>query len=116
MDRQTSKKSTTALEIAAVAIATTLIAAPATATTITDPGGDFIPAFSGTKSGDIDVISASVTFDGTVFHFSAALNGAVGTLPTSLYVIGVNRGAATSSFAASPVNLPGVVFDTVITM
>jgi len=101
--------------MAAAAVAAS-IALPAGATTITDPVGDFIPAFSGAHSGDIDVVSASVTFDGTAFHFSAMLNGTIGTLPTSLYVIGVNRGAATSSFAAPPINLPGVVFDTVVTM
>ena len=105
----------TTLRMAAAAVVT-LIALPAGAVTITDPVGDFIPAFSGTHSGDIDVVSASVTFDGTAFHFSATLDGAIGTLPTSLYVIGVNRGAATSNFAAPPINLPGVVFDTVVTM
>jgi hypothetical protein len=105
----------TALRLAAATIVAS-VASPAGATTITDPVGDFIPAFSGAHTGDIDVVSSSVTFDGATFHFSATLDGAIGTLPTSLYVIGVNRGAATSSFAAPPINLPGVVFDTVITM
>jgi hypothetical protein len=105
----------TTLRIAAAAVVN-LVALPAGPVTITDPVGDFIPAFSGTYSGDIDVVSASVTFDGTDFHFSATLDGTIGTLSTSLYVIGVNRGAATMNFAAPPINLPGVVFDTVVTM
>lgn len=92
------------------------VASPAGATVITDPVGDFIPAFTGAHSGDIDVVASSVTFDGSIFHFNATMNGAIGTLPTSIYVLGINRGKATSSFAAAPVNLPGVVFDTVITM
>jgi hypothetical protein len=105
----------TTLRMAAAAVVT-LIALPAGAVTITDPVGDFVPACSGTHSGDIDVVSASVAFDGTAFHFSATLDGAIGTLSTSLYVIGVNRGSPTSNFAAPPINLLGVVFDTVVTM
>jgi PEP-CTERM motif len=111
-----SRTLTPAAALAAASVFAALIALPAGATTITDPVGDFIPAFGGTHSGDLDVVSASVTFDGTDFHFGATLDGAIGTLPTSLYVIGVNRGAATSSFAAPPINRPGVVFDTVVTM
>src|SRR5689334_13147285 len=87
---------------------------PAQATTVSDPAGDFIASFAGAKSPDIDVLSFSATFDGSTFHLGATLNGNIGTLPTSLYVIGFDRGAGTSNFAA--IGHPGVVFDAVITM
>lgn len=87
---------------------------PASATIVTDPANDSLASFTGAKSPDIDVLSASATFDGSVFHLGGTLNGAIGTLPTSLYVFGVNRGAGTSNFAN--LGLPGVVFDTVVTL
>lgn len=90
------------------------LAASAHAGSITDPAGDFIPTFTGTKSPDLDVLSAFATYDGTQFHFGATVNGPVGTLASSLYVFGINRGAGTSNFAA--INAPGVIFDAVITM
>lgn len=92
----------------------TLTAQPADAAVIADPAGDFIPSFTGTKSGDIDVLSVSATFDGTDFHIGATVNGSVGALPTALYVFGFNRGAGTSNFAA--IGLPNVLFDAVVTM
>ena len=85
----------------------------AEATTVTDPANDFIPTFTGTKSADLDVVSFSVTLTGSVFDLSLTTNGPIGTLPSSLYVFGVNRGAGTSNFAA--IGVPGVVFDAVIT-
>lgn len=88
--------------------------APAYAGVITDPANDFLPTFTGTKSGDLDVLSAFATYDGSQFHLGATLNGAVGTLPTSLYVFGINRGAGTANFAS--INAAGVIFDAVITV
>jgi hypothetical protein len=81
---------------------------------VTDPVGDFIPSFTGAKSPDIDAVSFFTTFDGTTFHIGGTLNGPIGTLPTSLYVIGFNRGAGTPRFAA--INEPGVLFDSVVTL
>lgn len=100
-------------QIAAIACAS-LFALPAAATTVTDPTGDFIASFMGTKSGDIDATSAFATYDGTTFHIGGTVNGTVGTLASSLYVFGFNRGAGTSNFAA--IGAPGVVFDAVITL
>jgi hypothetical protein len=65
-------------------------------------------------SGDLDVLSAFATFDGAAFHIGATVNANVGTLPTALYVFGFNRGAANNNFAS--LGLPGIVFDSVITM
>jgi len=101
------------------ALVTTLFALcstviPATAAVITDPANAFIPSFTGNATGDLDVLSATATFDGTNFLMGATVNGLIGTNPNALYVFGVNRGQATANFAA--LGLPGIVFDSVITM
>ena len=86
------------------------------ATTVVDAPNDFISSFAGAHSPDLDVLSTFATFDGSTFHIGATLNGNVGTLPSALYVFGFDRGAGavTSNFAA--IGLPGVIFDSVITM
>lgn len=81
---------------------------------VTDPTGDFSPSFTGAKSLDLDVVSFFTTFDGTTFHIGGTMNGAIGTLPTSLYVIGFDRGAGTPRFAA--INEPEVLFNSVVTL
>ncbi len=97
-----------------LAIAAIGLAQPAWAGAITDPAGDFIPTFTGVKNGDLDVLSAFATYDGTNFTIGATLNGAVGTTASSLYVFGFNRGAATNNFSA--IGAGGVVFDATITL
>jgi MYXO-CTERM domain-containing protein len=101
---------------AALLAATVMGVAPQVtwATVVTDPTNDFIASFTGAHSGDLDVLSVSATFDGVTFHLGATMNGNIGTLASSLYVFGFNRGAASSNFAA--IGLPGVVFDAVITV
>jgi hypothetical protein len=84
------------------------------ATTVNDGPGGFIPSFTGTQSPDIDILSASLNLSGTNLLFSATLNGTVGTLATSLYVLGIDRGAGTAPFTV--VGLPGVIFDAVLTL
>ena len=91
-----------------------LMTPPSRATVITDPANDFIPTFTGTKSPDLDVLSVFATFDGAAFHIGATMAGNIGALPTALYVFGFNRGLGNLNFAS--IGLPGVVFDTVITM
>lgn len=81
----------------------------------TDPANDFLSTFAGSAaSTDLDVISASVSYNAATdaFTLSSTLNGPVGLTPTGLYVWGVNRGAGTAGFAAN--GLPGVLFDRVI--
>ena len=90
------------------------VSIPLQATTITDAPNDFLATFTGTHSSDIDALSVFATFDGVTFHIGATVNASVGTLPTALYVFGVNRGAQTANFAQ--LGLPGVVFDSVITI
>lgn len=100
--------------VAMLAVAAIGLAQPARAGAITDPAGDFIPTFTGVKNGDLDVLSAFATYDGSTFTIGATLNGAVGTTASSLYVFGFNRGAATNNFSA--IGAGGVVFDATITL
>ena len=84
------------------------------AQSITDPVGDFIGTYTGPQAGDVDVLAASVTYNGTSFVFSATLNGAIGTTPGALYVWGFDRGQGTPRFAA--IGVSGVLFDSVVTL
>src|SRR3954453_20239014 len=99
---------------AAFLLSMSAITHTAIAGSITDPANDFIPTFAGTHDPSLDVLSFSTTFDGTTFHIAATENGDIASFPTGRFVIGFNRGAATSNFAA--IGLPSIVFDSVITL
>ena len=86
----------------------------AVAGSITDPANDFLSTFTGTPDPSLDVLSFSTTFDGTTFHIAATENGDIASFPTGRFVIGFNRGAATSNF--SSLGLPDIVFNLVITL
>ncbi len=98
---------------ACVALAASIVGS-ASATVVTDPPNDFLATFGGVKTGDLDVLAASATFNGSVFTIGGTLNGTIGTNPNSLYVFGVNRGIGNTNF--SSVGLPNVIFDAVITL
>jgi hypothetical protein len=97
-----------------VILSAIFLTSSAGAGTITDPANDLIPTFAGTHDGSLDVLSLSATFDGAKFHINATENGNIAAFPSGLFVIGFNRGAATSNFSA--IGLPGIVFDAVITL
>src|SRR4051794_18190223 len=99
---------------AAFLFSTSAVTHTATAGSITDLPNDFISSFAGTHDPSLDVLSFSTTFDGTTFHITATGNGDIASFPTGRFVIGFNRGAATSNFAA--IGLPNIVFDSVITL
>src|SRR4051794_4994249 len=99
---------------AAFLFSTSAVTHTATAGSITDLPNDFISSFAGTHDPSLDVLSFSTTFDGTTFHITATENGDIASFPTGRFVIGFNRGAATSNFAA--IGLPNIVFDSVITL
>lgn len=80
---------------------------------IVDPAGDFLATYTGPRNGDLDVLAAGVTFDGTRFTLTGTLNGAIGTTAGALYVWGVDRGAGTARFGALA---PGVTFDSVVSL
>ena len=84
-------------------------------TSIDDAKGDFLATFAGSStSTDLDVLSATVTYNaGTdIFTLSATMDGNIGNTATGLYVWGVNRGAGTAGFAG--IGITGVRFDRVI--
>lgn len=82
---------------------------------INDPKGDFLATFAGSAaSTDLDVLSATVTYNpGTdLFTLSATMDGAIGSTASGFYVWGVNRGAGTAGFAN--IGISGVRFDRVV--
>jgi hypothetical protein len=104
------------LKLLACGAALLLSAPDASAAPIIDPAGDFIGTYSAAapKAGDLDVIRAEVTFDGSVFRLFAEFNAAVGLTPEAIYVWGFDRGqgAIRSNFGA--IGHPGVMFDSVL--
>jgi PEP-CTERM motif len=83
---------------------------------ITDPKGDFLATFAGSRaSADLDVVAATVLYNPSLdtFFLKATLDGNVGSTATGVYVWGVNRGAGLASFGAS-LGLDGVRFDRVV--
>jgi hypothetical protein len=96
-----------------LAAALSAVTTPAAAATVVDPAGDFLATYSGPQTGNLDVLGASATSDGTNLFLSAVLNGAVGG-SGSLYVFGINRGAGTARLAGgSPSVGASVLFDAV---
>lgn len=101
--------------LVALAILPILALTPAAATTVSDPVGDFLPSFTGTKSPDLDVTSFSVVLDANsnAFLLQAILAGPINPATGALYVIGVNTGLPTFAPFAN-IGEPNVVFNQVI--
>lgn len=102
---------------AAAALATAA-AQPATASTVVDATGDFLPTYTaGPKLADLDVTSFSVNYDsvGQFFTLGASLAGAIDPTTAGIYVVGVNTGTgAIRPFAA--LGQANVIFDQAITL
>ena len=84
---------------------------------VSDPTGDFLPGYAGSHDGDLDVTSATVTYDaGThLFDFTATLAAPVDTTPGAFYVWGIDRGKGTEKFNTGPAPIgAGVKFDSVV--
>lgn len=99
----------------ALAGATALVAAaPAQATTVNDPIGDFIPTYTGPDQADLDVVSFSVTYNAlqSAFLIQSTMAGAIDSALGGFYAIGVNTGTGPNSFAS--IGLDGVRFNQVI--
>jgi hypothetical protein len=89
-----------------------LAAAPAQATAVVDPAGDFLPTFIGPNDADLDVTSFAVDYDAVAmaFNLNATLAGDIDPSGPGFYVIGVNTGTgAIRPFA--DVGAPKVIFD-----
>lgn len=105
--------------LAGLALAT-LLAAPVAAAPVADRAGDFLPTYTGARTGDLDVIRTDVTFTGSSFVFDATLNARVGTTPSAFYVWGVDRGQGTPRFGtiagpgSASYDSGGVLFDSVV--
>lgn len=99
-----------------MALATALLfaASPASAATVSDPAGDYLASYTGAKTTDLDLISASVTLDGANFLLSATTAGPITNTPGQLYVFGINRGAGLPRLApGAPPAFAEVLFDAV---
>jgi hypothetical protein len=103
----------------ALAGALTLASPAAHATTVTDPIGDVLNGFDAAAHADLDVVSASGTYNATHLFLSSTQNGAVGTSVGNLYVWGVDRGQGQDTILAHSPGQPslgnGVKFDAFIT-
>lgn len=81
---------------------------------VADPTGDFLSTYTGALNSNLDITSASATYDGTSFRLSATTNGAIGSTTGNLYVFGINRGAGTARLTlGSPSVGSGILFDAV---
>jgi hypothetical protein len=92
-----------------------LLASPVQAATVTDPVGDFLPTFVGTKDADLDLTSFSASYDASLMRYllQGTVAGAIDASTVGIYVIGVNTGAgARAPFGT--IGAPNVRFDNVI--
>lgn len=98
---------TKTIRLFTVALLASLAMSGAASAAITDPAGDFLASYTGAKTADLDIVSASVTFNGANFNLSATANGALGGTPGAVYVFAINRGGGTARIAGEP----GLIFD-----
>lgn len=96
----------------AAATVLALAAAPAQATIVADPVGDFLPSFVGPNDPDLDVTAFSVGYDpvALAFNLSATLAGDINPAAAGFYVIGVNTGTGVIRPFAN-VGAPNVIFN-----
>lgn len=98
----------------ALALALTILAAPAGAVTVTDPAGDFLPTYAGPMNSDLDIRSVTVFIDkSSDFVVSATMNGPLGQTADADYVFGVNTGSGLPLFGPSENK---VLFDSAIVL
>lgn len=90
-------------------------ASVAPAQSVVDPAGDFLAGYTGAHNPDLDILSASVSFDGTNFLLSSTQAGPVGSSTGSIFVWGVDRGTGAARLAAGTPSY-GVLFDSVVVM
>lgn len=83
---------------------------------VTDAIGDYVPGYAGSKAGDLDVLSAFVSYNRSLdrFFFSGTMAAPIGTSPGGFYVWGLDRGKGTARFAANGIS--GVLFDSVVVL
>lgn len=83
---------------------------------VNDVSGDWASTYTGAKTGDLDVLSSEVFFDGSKFAFTATFAGPIRTTPTAFYVWGINRGSPTAQQPFSANGAPNVRFDATVVL
>ena len=109
------------------ALSAALCASAAHATTVHDDAHDRLPTFVANTAttdnfDDLDVVSASATFDDQNLYLSATMAGAIGSTVDGFYVWGLDTGSGIPFFQnlhnSDPLHQPdignGVIFDTFI--
>lgn len=98
-------------------IAAACLALSCGAHAVSDPANDFLPSYTGSHGGDLDVLASTVTWDAStrMFDFSATLAAPVGTTASAFWVWGIDRGQGTQHFNTGPTPIgAGVSFDSVV--
>jgi hypothetical protein len=100
--------------LSAVALSAILAVAPAGATTVSDPAGDFLATYTGPLNSDLDIRSVTVFINkSNDFVVSATMNGPLGQTADADYVFGVNTGSGLPLFGPSENK---VLFDSAIVL
>lgn len=102
------------LSKALLAAAVLAAAGSSHAASATDAVNDFLPTYTGAQAGDLDVLSAFVTYNpnNDTFVFSGTFDADLGSTPGAFYVFGVNRGGGVANFAS--LGATNVLFDSVV--
>ncbi|MBS1713564.1 MAG: PEP-CTERM sorting domain-containing protein [Armatimonadetes bacterium] len=90
--------------------------AASSAFAVNDAVGDFISTYTGPPNADVDVVSATVGYDGSDYVFSATMAGVIGSTTGALYVWGFDRGQGTARFSPSIPGTENILFDSVVVM
>ncbi len=82
---------------------------------IDDPLGDFLfDTYVGPLNGDLDCLSAEVTFTGPEFVFSGTMAEDIFTTPETIFVWGVDRGLGAETANFERLGRPNIIFDLVV--
>lgn len=102
--------------IAGMLAPTIALSSPASAATVVDPVGDFLPTYTaGPALADLDVTSFSINYNSMLqfFTLGATFAGEINPQTAGLYVVGVNTGTGVlRPFAA--LGQPNVIFNQAI--
>lgn len=97
-----------------VFVAIIAAAQPAQAVAVSDAIGDYVAGYNGSTAGDLDVVSASVSYDQATatFRLDSTFNADIGSSPSGFYIWGFNRGGGTALFESN--GLKNILFDSVV--
>jgi hypothetical protein len=99
----------------ALALGAILVTQPAFASTVMTSTG-FLPTYTGPKNGDVNIVSASATLDGTNLVLSATADAPIGTTPGAVYVWGINTMGADAPAPFAVDGFANVLFNNPITV